>query len=157
MTASTDYLLNKTFGTAPIPAALDSVQLGDAAVSTGNFRLAHRGQLPYCSIVLEETTNKVYLVWQRSRLPATDPDGRHSAERDQAVQVPSLAQREHSRPGRPIPADNAYYEFGSGAQPARDLSLGSTGAAQCDLAPAASAIQRHIPQPGQPGHRQLYV
>ena len=120
MTANTDFLLSKTFGTAP--NRQHWVQFNSVSLPQG----ANSGLIPnsflYASIVLEETSNKVYLVWQRA--------GGDAQTLTAGVQLnATTAYQTTTSPNTSIPnlaavtaADNQYFEIAPGTQPTLDLA-----------------------------------
>ena len=119
MTANTDYLITKTFGTAP--NRQHWVQFNSVSLPGANSALIP-GSFFYASIVLEETTNKVYLVWQRA--------GADAQTLTAGVQInATTAYQTTTSPNTSIPSlasatsgDNQYFEFAPGVQPALDLA-----------------------------------
>ncbi len=116
-TGSSDFIVTKTFGTAPnrqFWILFDSYSIpGSSTVWT------------YWSVVLEETTNKIYIVDQRS--------GNGSPTATLGIQIdPSTATMVSGSPNISAqagtdgtPADNSYYEFTYGSQPDWDVALSS--------------------------------
>ena len=115
-----DYIISKTFGTAP--NRQHWVMFNSVSVPAGGSNFPLGGTFMYASIVLEETTNKVYLVWQYT--------GGSSLTLTPGVQLSSTSTIQ--LPGSPFftvpnlnnlsPADNGYYEFEPGVQLVRDAS-----------------------------------
>jgi len=112
-TGGNDYVVSKTFGTAPnrqhwifFPSSTNP--------GTGSG-------WTYWSIVLEETSNNIYIV-----------DQRHSGAPDVSIGVQFNSTTAVSHPASPSvaafagtdpsPADNIYYTFMPGVQPAYDLA-----------------------------------
>ena len=119
MTASNDFMLSKTFGTAPNRqhwVQFNSVSLSGA----GGTALA--GSFIYASIVLEETTNKVYLVWQRSGADAQGLTAGIQLTGSSAVQLPASPNVSLPNLASVGADDNKYFEFVAGTQPALDLA-----------------------------------
>jgi hypothetical protein len=120
MTASNDYMISKTFGTAP--RRQHWVQFSSVSLPAGGTSIPASGGFVYCSIVLEETTNKVYLVWQRSGPNGQTLTAGIQLSSTQAVQIPTSPNVSIPDLADATPADNAYYEFTPGTQPPLDVA-----------------------------------
>ncbi|GAA4350016.1 hypothetical protein GCM10023185_07260 [Hymenobacter saemangeumensis] len=120
MTASNDYMISKTFGTAP--RRQHWIQFNSASLPTGSTSVPITGGFVYCSMVLEEGSNKVYMVWQRSGPNGQTLTAGIQLDGTQAVQVPASPNVSIPDLGDATPADNAYYEFTPGTQPALDIA-----------------------------------
>ncbi|MGI9190979.1 MAG: T9SS type A sorting domain-containing protein [Chitinophagaceae bacterium] len=116
---SNDYIISKTFGTAPNRQhwiQFSSYGYGTTASDGSNFC--------YWSIVLEETSNRIYVVDNRS--------GGYSGTNKVSIGVQINSGSAVSVAGSPdvtalattdpTPADNTYYTFIYGTQPAYDLA-----------------------------------
>lgn len=121
LTASNDYVISKTFGTAP--HRQHWVQFNSVTVPLGTTNNPSGTNYIYLSLVLEEGTNKVYFVWQRSGPGAQTLTAGVQLTSTAAVQVPSSPFVSVPDLADATPADNAYYEFAPGTQPAYDLAL----------------------------------
>ena len=116
-----DNVVMKIFGVSP------NRQLWVEFTSFGYGAVASNGSnFTYWSIVLEETTNKIYIVDERTGGYAA------TALVSAGIQVnattaytvagsPNLAAL--ATTANPTPADNSYYEFNFGTQPDYDLSV----------------------------------
>lgn len=107
---SNDNIVSKTFGTAPNRQHWIFFTSYTPASGTGWV---------YWSIVLEETTNKIYIVDQRSNAVVTGMTA--------GIQINSttaIAATGHStlNTNDPTTADNRYYEFLPGTQPTYDMA-----------------------------------
>ena len=110
-------IVSKTFGTAP------NRQYWVSFSAYNETNLGATG-FNFWSIVLEETTNKIYVVDQRSY-------GAAACKLSVGVQINSTTATSvltsPSLPATagtdPTPADNSYYEFIKGTQPTYDLSV----------------------------------
>ena len=120
MTASTDFLLSKTFGTAP--NRQHWVQFNSVSLPQGATSNPIAGSFFYASIVLEETTNKVYLVWQRSGADAQTLTAGVQLNATTAYQTAASPNASILNLGSVAPNDNQYFEFAPGTQPALDLA-----------------------------------
>ena len=110
-----DFIVTKTFGTAPNRqhwVQFNSYSKPGAMIFT------------YWSIVLEETTNKIYVVDQRTSDPAapTVTVG-VQVNATTALQTAASPAQNTLTTANATPADNSYYTFTYGSQPARDLAL----------------------------------
>ncbi len=120
MAATNDFLISKTFGT--FPNRQHWVQFNSVSVPTAANNAPISGSFLYCSIVLEETTNKVYLVWQRSGADAqtlsaglqTNATTAYGLDLNPTTSIPNLASA--------AATDNQYQEIAPGTQPALDLA-----------------------------------
>lgn len=117
--AGNDNVVMKTFGTAP------NQQLWIGFSSYGFTAPAGSGTLyTYWGIVLEETSNKIYIVDQRT--------GGYTAAQKQvsagiqinsttAISVAGSPNLTSTAGSAPLPTDNTYFEFLPGSQPAYDM------------------------------------
>lgn len=121
MTSNNDFIVTKTFGTAP--NRQHWVQFNSASIPGGNTNVAYSNGLMYVSIVLEESTNKVYTVWQRSNSEPQTLTVGIQLSGTQAVQVAASPAVTVPNLADTAPTDNAYYEFGPGTPAAYDLNL----------------------------------
>ncbi len=117
ISGSNDNILSKTFGTAPNRQHwILYSSASEMGISTG---------YTYWSIVLEETTNNIYIVDQRTEAP-----GSANVSLTVGVQIDAIAATlDLSSPftqsysnNSPTPSDNSFYEFIDGVQPAHDMS-----------------------------------
>jgi hypothetical protein len=120
LTADNDYLVSKTFGTAPYRQHW--VQFNSVSIPLGGTSSPTPSAFLYASIVLEETTNKVYLVWQRSGSQGQTLTAGIQLNATTAVQVANAPNTSVPNLGDVSPIDNAYYEFSPGTQPALDVA-----------------------------------
>ena len=120
-----DFLVSKTFGTAP------NRQLWimfNSAKSAGTI-----DGWTYWSIVLEETTNNIHVVDQRSacRTGTAQCNGKAKVaigvqiDNSTAVQVAGSPAVENRADNDATPADNVFYTFYPGVQPDEDLTVTS--------------------------------
>ncbi len=112
-----DYIVTKTFGTAPNRQHW---------VQFNSYSKPGTTIFTYWSIVLEETTNKIYVVDQRTSL-ATAPALTVGVQVNgtTAVQTAASPAQNTLTTSGATPADNSFYAFVFGTQPARDLALTS--------------------------------
>lgn len=109
---SNDNIVSKTFGSAPNRQHW-------VMFSSFDFN----GNWSYWSIVLEETTNKIYVVDQRHQSATSGLTIGIQIDSTNAIEVtgsPNIATLAGGSSGA---ADNAYYEFSPGTQPSYDLYL----------------------------------
>jgi hypothetical protein len=113
-----DFVITKTFGTAPNRQHWISFNSYSSPGSTTIFT--------YWSIVLEETSNKIYIVDQRSNAALTLTAGIqvNSTTAFQVTGSPNLSSLTTTT-ADPTPADNNYYAFAPGVQPTYDMSVTS--------------------------------
>ena len=115
-----DFLITKTFGT--FPNRQHWVQFNSASIPSAAGNAPVSASFLYCSIVLEETTNKMYLVWQRSGADAqtlsaglqTNATTAYGLALAPTTSIPNLAAA--------AATDNQYQEIAPGTQPTLDLS-----------------------------------
>ncbi|WP_210522088.1 T9SS type A sorting domain-containing protein [Hymenobacter terricola] len=120
MTSNNDFIVTKTFGTAP--NRQHWVQFNSISIPGGNTNVAYSNGFIYLSIVLEESTNKVYTVWQRSGVEPQTLTVGIQLNSTQAVQVAASPTVTVPNLADLTPADNGYYEFGPGTQAVRDIA-----------------------------------
>jgi hypothetical protein len=120
MTSNSDYIVTKTFGTAP--NRQHWVQFNSISIPGGNTNVAYSNGVIYLCVVLEESTNKVYTVWQRSNSEPQTLTVGIQLSATQAVQAPGSPAITVPNLADLTPADNGYYEFGPGTQAVRDIS-----------------------------------
>ena len=113
-----DFIVTKTFGTAP--NRQHWIQFNSYSQTTNTS-----AGFTYWSIVLEETTNKVYIVDQRSSGAAMTLTAGIQVNSTTAYQVPASPNLGSQSTGDPTSVDNTYYAFTPGAQPAYDMSVTS--------------------------------
>jgi hypothetical protein len=115
-TGANDFVMQKTFGTAPNRQFWIFFSSFSSASAVANYH--------YASIVLEETTNKIYAVDQRNVATGTNPlTIGLQINSNSALQVAGSPSASFSAGADFTPADNTYYEFIPGVQPAFDLSV----------------------------------
>lgn len=119
---ASDYIVSKTFGTAPNRQHW----IGFYSYSERNL---DAGWI-YMSIVLEETTNKIYIVDQRTRCQNaqgvectinTNLTLGIQIDSNTAIMVNSSPDYVSDNQNNPLPDDNSYYEFINGTQPSHDV------------------------------------
>ena len=132
-----DNVVKKTFGTAP------NRQLWIQFGSYGYGNVASTGSaFTYWSIVLEETTNNIYVVDQRT--------GGYTSTKQVSIGVQIDAATATSVTGSPnvlsqagtnaLPDDNTYYKFVYGTQAAVDAEMKSLNYNQFVIVPGTSTI-----------------
>jgi hypothetical protein len=117
-TGANDFVMQKTFGTAPNRQYWIFFTSYSSIGATTNYH--------YFSIVLEETSNKIYVVDQRTSATGTNPltvglqiDG------TTAINVAGSPAATFQAGTDFTPIDNSYYTFIPGTQPAFDLATQS--------------------------------
>ncbi len=111
-TGTNDNVVTKTFGTAP------NRQFW---VTFSSYSNANANQYFYFSIVLEETSNRIYVVDQRASGTATNSVG-VQVDATTAYSVAGSPNVGAYAGTSPSPSDNSYYVFVPGAQPAFDMT-----------------------------------
>lgn len=111
-TGTNDNIVTKTFGTAP------NRQFW---VSFSSYSDATTNEYFYYSIVLEETTNKIYVVDQRTNGTAVTTVG-VQIDATNALSVAGSPALDALAGANAAPSDNAYYVFTPGAQPAFNMA-----------------------------------
>ncbi len=121
-TGYSNYILTKTFGTAPNRQFWIYYNLyGDPSIQSG---------WTFFSIVLEETTNNIYIVDQKTVcVTAAQATCTNKTSLTLGVQVNSTtavtvdgtANYANKAGSDPTPVDNHYYEFSAGVQPTLDM------------------------------------
>lgn len=109
-----DYIVSKEFGSAPNRQLW--VQFNSCT------HVGSAGSYVYWSIVLEESTNNIYMVDQRTSVGTTLTVG-VQVNSTTAVQVSESPNVDSPDQGDPSPVDNSYYAFYPGAQPNYDMSV----------------------------------
>ncbi len=136
-----DYVVTKTFGTSP------NRQFWVQFNSYGYGTVASGGSAyTYWSIMLEETTNNIYIVDQRTggyvgTALVSAGIQINSTTAYSVAGSPSLASL--STTGDGTPADNSYYQFIQGTQPDFDASI-SDITTSAYLAPGSNTISGEI-------------
>lgn len=136
-TGANDYICKKTFGTAPYRQQW---------IFFTSYSTATANDYVYYSIVLEETTNNIYIVDQRSlsavanlalgvQIDATTAVGPNNANNNYTAVAGT----------DPLAADNGYYEFIPGARPAEDMAaISEPNATYVILSQAPFSIQTYF-------------
>jgi Secretion system C-terminal sorting domain/CARDB len=113
-TGTNDFVMQKTFGTAPNRQHWIFFTSYSSAGNPANYH--------YFSIVLEETTNKIYIVDQRNNVTGTNP-------LTLGLQINATNALQVAGPNAQFqagadftPNDNSYYAFVPGVQSAYDFS-----------------------------------
>ena len=111
-----DNIMIKTFGTAPnrqqwIFFASYNWNSGGSSVWT------------YWSIVLEETTNNIYIVDQRTGNGTTSLTAGIQIDSASAFMVSGSPALANNAGTNATPSDNSYYQFVYGTQPVRDIKM----------------------------------
>jgi hypothetical protein len=117
-----DYVLTKTFGTAP------HRQFWISYNSFSELNLKSGGHI-FAAIVLEESTNKIFIVDQRTQcmmnnVPCSDKTSLTlglQLDSLTAIMVPGSPDFQSDNQNDPSPADNSYYEFIPGTIPNHDV------------------------------------
>lgn len=135
--SSNDIVVSKTFGTAPNRQHWVMFSSFSAPGATGS-------QWTYWGIVLEETTNKIYLVDQRTfntPLSLTLGVQINSTTAYQVTGSPNISSNTVSSVAGNLanPSDNSYWEFVPGVRPANDAELTALGLS--DVESNANPIQ----------------
>lgn len=132
-TGSNDNIVTKTFGTAP--NRQHWVLFSSYSTASGAFT--------YWSIVLEETTNNIYVVDQRNSAAFNVSVGiqLNGTTAFMVAGSPALAA---SAGTDPTPADNSYYAFIYGTQAANQAKLRSVNLNQYVVIPGTSFISGEI-------------
>ncbi|MBK9109407.1 MAG: hypothetical protein IPM92_13810 [Saprospiraceae bacterium] len=116
-----DYVVTKTFGTAPNRQHwITYNSFGEENLKTGWI---------YISIVLEETTNKVYIVDQRTQCVNNGAVCQDKTsltlgiqfDKTSAIQVQGSPNYQSVNTNNYLPDDNSYFEFVQGSQPDDDV------------------------------------
>lgn len=115
-----DYVVTKTFGTSPNRQhwiQFSSYGYGTVASDGSNFC--------YWSIVLEEGTNRVHIVDNRTGGYANTKSVSAGLQFSSAsaISVPTSPNLNALAGGDPTPADNTFYTFVPGTQPNYDMSV----------------------------------
>lgn len=111
-TGANDFVVQKTFGTAPMRQHW--IFFTSYTYSTG---------YTYWSIVLEETTNNIYVVDQRSSVQLTNMAIGIQVNSTTAYAVNGGSNNVASVAGTdPLSGDNGYYEFVPGTRPTVDMA-----------------------------------
>lgn len=116
---SNDYIVQRTFGVAPNRQHW---------VFFSSYSTPGNSGWTYFSIVLEESTNKIYFVDQRNNVVVTSVNLTLGIQIDgttayQEVNSPNV--HPNGAGSDPSRADNFYWEFVPGLQASEDVSLGS--------------------------------
>ncbi len=111
-TGTNDNVVTKTFGTAPNRQFWITFSSYSNATANNYF---------YFSIVLEETTNRIYVVDQRANGTATNSIG-IQVDATTAYSLAGSPNVGAYAGTSPTPNDNTYYVFNPGAQPAFDMA-----------------------------------
>lgn len=111
-TGTNDNVVTKTFGAAP------NRQFW---VSFNSYSNANANEYFYFSIVLEETSNRIYIVDQRTNGTATNSVG-IQVDGTTAYSVAGSPNVNALAGTSPAPTDNTYYVFIPGLQPAYDVA-----------------------------------
>ncbi len=129
-TDTLDFIVTKTFGTTPNRQHWISFN----SMSEQNRK---KGWI-YISIVLEETTNKIYFVDQRTQCvnngvvcqDKTDLTLGIQIDTNNALMVNGSPNYQSNQPNNSTPAENTYFEFVNGTQPQYDILARNHGIAK---------------------------
>jgi len=118
--AANDNIVTKTFGTAPNRQywiQFNSYGYGSTASDGSNFT--------YWSVVLEETTNRIYIVDNRTGgyVGVNKVSAGIQINSTTAYSVATSPNLTALATTDPTPADNSYYTFIPGTQPAYDMTV----------------------------------
>lgn len=136
---SGDYIVTKTFGSAPNRQHW---------IMFCSYSQPGTTCYVYWSIVLEETSNKIYIVDQREGgcvLSLTIGVQANSTTAWQVAGSPNVSQNAGSNF---TPADNSYYEFIQGTQPAVETKLKSLNITQFTVVPGNIFIEGTVQNRG---------
>lgn len=111
ITVGSDNVATKTFGAAP------NRQFW---ILFSSFQLGTSSSWSYWSVVLEETSNKIYIVDQRQNATSGSIYGGIQIDNSNAISIIGLMPEAGNDA---TPADNVYYEFIPGTQPANDAAI----------------------------------
>ncbi len=129
-----DNIVKKTFGVAPNRQQWIFFTSYNAAGSTNN------SQWTYWSIVLEETSNRIFVVDQRTANFAPSFSIGVQVDGSSAYSVNGSPNVVAQAGNDPTPVDNQYYEFIQGVQPANEAALTGLNVQQYVVAPGTSTI-----------------
>ncbi len=142
-TVNNDFISTKTFGTAP------NRQHWIQFTSVGEAGNTANAPFLYWAIVLEETTNKIYVVEQWSGLQNATPNLSltvgvqvNSTTAVQTALSPNQTATTYNTQDD-TPADNSYWTFAPGNRPAGDLALTAL------TLPSIASRQNPVPVTGQ--------
>ncbi len=110
-----DYIISKTFGTAPNRQHW---------VMFNSYSTAGAGW-SYWSVVMEEGSNKIYIVDQRTNTTPLTLTVGIQVNSTTAYMVPGSPNISSYTANGPTPADNSYYEFTPGTPPVNDAGVSS--------------------------------
>lgn len=113
-TGANDYILNKTFGLAPNRQHW---------IYFSSFSITGITGWQYWSIVLEESTNCIYLVDQRNSNPDVNITAGIQINSGSALMVGNTSSLDALSLTDYTPNDNSYYKFIPGVQPANDITM----------------------------------
>lgn len=136
-TGANDYICKKTFGTAPYRQHW---------IFFTSYSTATANDYVYYSIVLEETTNNIYIVDQRSYSVVANLTLGVQINASTAVGVNGGNNNYTTVAGTdPLADDNGYYEFIQGARPAQDMAaISEPNATYVILSQAPFSIQTYF-------------
>jgi hypothetical protein len=136
-TGANDYICRKTFGTAPYRQQW--IFFTSYSTSTANDYV-------YYSIVLEETTNNIYIVDQRSLSSVSNLALGVQIDATTAIGPNNATNAYTSVAGTdPLADDNGYYEFIHGTRPAQDMAaISETNPTYVILSQAPFSIQTYF-------------
>lgn len=126
-----DNIVTKTFGTAPNRQHY---------IMFSSYTAPGTTCFIYWSIVLEETTNKIYVVDQRNGGCTQTVTIGVQINSFSSVQVSGSPNINNLSGSDPTPVDNQYYEFVQGTQAANEMELTSLNVNQYVVAPTSVAI-----------------
>lgn len=125
-TGTNDNIVTKTFGTAPNRQHWISFSSYEASGTTCYV---------YWSIVLEETSNKIYIVDLRNGQCTQTVTAGIQIDATTAVSVAGSPSLSNLSGTDPSPADNTYYEFTQGVQPANNAKMSALNIQEFVIAP----------------------
>ena len=109
-----DNICYKTFGSAPNRQYW---------IIYSSYTTPGQGDYQYWAIVLEETSNHIYIVDARASQTASDLTAGLQINSTTAFMVAGSPALASLSAGDPTPADNNYYEFVMGTLPANEIAL----------------------------------
>lgn len=116
-TGSNDFVMSKTFGTAPNRQFWISYTSYSSTVVSNPTAF-----WTYWAVVLEETSNKIYIVDQRTGNDSCKFTVGIQLTGSSAIQLPGSPNFKNFAGTDATPADNTFYEFIQGVQPAYDIA-----------------------------------
>ena len=129
-----DYIISKTFGTAPNRQHW---------IMFNSYSTLGAGWA-YWSVVLEETSNNIYVVDQRTNTGPNTLTVGVQIDTATAFVVPGSPNITSNTTNGPTPADNSYYQFTPGTPPSLDAEIASINVASKVLVNTNTTISADI-------------